>query len=177
MPTWLSVLLEIVKMTVPALIVFLTVYYLMKKYVDGQQQLKLLELRQQQQETTLPIRLQAYERLSLLCERMSIPNLLLRVRREDMTSSELRLALLLAIQQEYEHNITQQVYVSQQLWEIIKIARDDAVNTVSLVAEKVGQKATAREFSEVLINFLSKRESTGPDKALEAIKKEAGLLL
>lgn len=177
MPTWLSILLEIVKITVPALIVFFTVYHLMKKYVEGQQQLKMLELRQQQQETTLPIRLQAYERLSLLCERMSIPNLLLRVRREGMTASELRLALLLGIQQEYEHNITQQVYVSQQLWEIIKIARDDAVNTVSLVAEKVGPEATAREFSEVLINFLSNRESTGPDKALEAIKKEAGLLL
>lgn len=177
MPIWLSTLLEIVKITVPALIVFLTVYHLMKKYVEGQQQLKMLELRKQQQEATLPIRLQAYERLSLLCERMSIPNLLLRVRREGMTASELRLALLLAIQQEYEHNITQQVYVSQQLWEIIKIARDDAVNTVSLVAEKVGSGASAREFSEVLVNFLSKRESTGPDKALEAIKKEAGLLL
>jgi hypothetical protein len=177
MPTWLSIILEIVKITVPALIVFLTVYHLMKKYVEGQQQLKMIELRRQQQETTLPIRLQAYERLSLLCERMSIPNLLLRVRRDGMTASELRLALLLGIQQEYEHNITQQVYVSQQLWEIIKIARDDAVNSISLVAEKVGPEATAREFSEVLINFLSNREATGPDKALEAIKKEAGLLL
>lgn len=177
MPVWLSVILEIVKITIPALIVFLTVYYLLKQYLTGQQQMKMLDLRKSQQEATLPIRLQAYERLSLLCERISVPNLLLRVRREGMSASELRLALLLAIQQEYEHNITQQVYVSQQLWEIIKIARDDAVNTVSLIAEKMDSQASGKEFSEALVNFLAQRESTGPDKALQAIKKEAGLLL
>lgn len=177
MPVWLSVILEIVKITVPALIVFLTVYYLLKQFLNGRQQLKMLEIKQNQQKETLPLRLQAYERLSLMCERISLPNLLLRVRREGMSASELRLSLLLAIQQEYEHNITQQVYVSEQLWEIIKIARDDAVNSVSLIAEKMEPNASGRDFSEALINFLSQRESTGPDKALQAIKKEAGLLL
>ncbi len=177
MPVWLSVILEIVKITVPALIVFLTVYYLLKQFLNGQQQLKMLQIRQDQQKETLPLRLQAYERLSLMCERISLPNLLLRVRREGMSASELRLSLLLAIQQEYEHNITQQVYVSGQLWEIIKIARDDAVNSVSLVAEKMDAKASGRDFSAALINFLSQRDATGPDKALQAIKKEAGLLL
>lgn len=177
MPTWLSVLLEIVKLTVPALIVFLTVYYLMKQYTEGQYQLRLLEFRQNQQKSTLPLRLQSYERLSLFCERISLPNLVMRVRREGMTAAELRLALLLSVQQEYEHNITQQVYVSDQLWEIVKIARDDTVNAVSLVYEKVDPKAPADQFAQALIHLVDQRESTGPEKALQAIKKEAGLLL
>ena len=176
MPTWLSVVLEIVKLTVPALVVFFTVFYLMKQYIEGQYRIRTLELRKGQQDSTLPLRLQAYERLSLFCERISLPNLVLRVRQEGMSASELRLALLFAIQQEYEHNITQQVYVSEQLWEIIKAARDDSVNTVALIYEKIDPDSSARDYGQALINFTSRRESTAPDKALQAVKKEAGLL-
>lgn len=177
MPIWLSVILEIIKVTVPALIVFLTVYYLLRQYFANEYRIKLLDVKQNQQKTSIPLKFQAYERLSLFCERISLPNLLLRVRNDEMTASELRLALLLAIQHEYEHNITQQVYVSDQLWQIIKIARDDAVNTVSLVAESVDPKADAKDLSNAIVNFLSTRETTGLDTALLAIKKEAGLVL
>ena len=177
MPVWLSTILEIIKITVPALIVFITVNQLLKNYLENQHKIKLVDLKQSQQKTSLPIRLQAYERLSLFCERISIPSLLLRTRKEAMTSSELRVALLLAIQVEYEHNITQQVYISDQLWQIIKIARDDAVNTISLVAESVDPKSNGKELANALIQILSNREVTGLDTALVAIKKEAGLLL
>ena len=88
MPQWLSVILELVKITVPALIVFLTVYYLMKHFLENQYQVKMLECKQNQQNTTIPLRLQAYERLSLFCERISIPSLVLRVRGEGMPASE-----------------------------------------------------------------------------------------
>lgn len=177
MSTWLSVVLEIVKLTIPALIVFLTVYQLLKQYLDGQQRMKAIDLKQSQQKTTLPLKLQAYERLSLFCERISIPGLLLRVRKEGMTASQLRIALLMSVQNEYEHNITQQVYVSEQLWQIIKIARDEAVNTISLVAESIDPKADAKELAGALIHFLNQREVTGLDQALLAVKKEAAVIL
>lgn len=177
MPTWLSVVLEIVKLTIPALIVYLTVNSLLRQFLEGQHKLKLADLKQSQQKSAIPLRLQAYERLSLFCERVSLPNLLLRTRKEGMTASELRVALLLGIQSEYEHNITQQVYVSEQLWEIIKIARDDAINTISLAAEVVDPKADGKELAQSLINILTKRGGTGLEKALLAVKKEAGILL
>jgi hypothetical protein len=177
MPTWLAVILEIVKLTIPALIVFLTVNSLLKRYLEGQQQIRLIELRKDQQASTLPLRMQAYERLSLFCERISIPNLLLRLRRDGMSVSELRLTLLMAIQQEYEHNITQQVYVSEQLWQILNIARDDAINTVDLAAESVAPKADAKELARALFAILEKRGTTGLETALRAIKKEASLML
>ncbi len=177
MPTWLSFILELVKLTVPALIVFLTAYYILKTYLENQYRLQAAELRKGQLEMTLPLKLQAYERLSMLCERISIPNLLLRIRKEGMTAGELRVALLLAIQQEYEHNITQQVYVSEQLWEIIKMARDEAVNMVSLVAEKAGPRADGKELAQALFNMVNQREITAVEKALLAIKKEAAIVL
>jgi hypothetical protein len=172
----METLLEIIKITVPALIVFLTVYYLLKKFIEGQERMKMLEIKEKQQESSTPMRLQAYERLSLFCERISIPNLVLRLQNGEMNAAEFQITLLLAIQQEYEHNITQQVYVSDQLWEIIKMAKDDAVNFVSLVAESVEPKAKAGVLSNALLEYLSKRPLTGQDQALIAIKKEASLL-
>jgi hypothetical protein len=176
MPTWLTVLLEIIKITVPALIVFFTVYYLFKEFLENQRQIRLLELRQNAQTTSVPLRLQAYERLSLLCERIAIPNLVLRMRDEQMNAKDFRISLLLAIQQEFEYNITQQVYVSEQLWQIIKISRDEVVHIINEVAGSLDSGATSSELAHRLLTLLDGRE-TALDKAQVAIKKEASLLL
>ncbi|HKK75675.1 MAG TPA: hypothetical protein VJ953_11430 [Saprospiraceae bacterium] len=177
MPVWLATLLEIIKITVPALVVFLTVKYLMQGYLNKEYQLKALDIEKKRNENTLPLKLQAYERLSLFCERISVPTLLFRVKEEGMSARQLRLQMLLAIQQEYEHNITQQVYVSAQLWEIIQIARDDSVNTISIAMESIESQASAQELTQALFRILEQRGGTAVDKALLAIKKEAGVLL
>ncbi len=173
----MEIVLDIIKTTLPALIVFLTVYYLFKKYIEGQLKLKAMELKEKQTQVGTPLKFQAYERLSLFCERIAIPNLLMRLPANDMNNAQYNIALLLAIQQEYEHNITQQVYVSAQLWDIIKAAKDDAVNFVSIVAEKVEAKGPAAEIKNALITLSEKREVNGPDTALLAIKKEASIYL
>jgi hypothetical protein len=101
MPIWLATILEIIKITVPALIVFLTVKYLMQGYLNKEYQLKALDIEKKKNENTLPLKLQAYERLSLFCERISVPTLLIRIKEEGMSARQLRLQMLLAIQQEY----------------------------------------------------------------------------
>lgn len=177
MPTWLAVILEIIKITVPALIVFFTVYMLFKEFLKRQYQLQSLEYRKKQQSLALPLRLQAYERLSMLVERVSIPNLLFRLRAENSTAAALRVAMLMAIQQEFEHNVTQQVYVSEKLWEILKAARRETENIINGIAEKVDPKAPAEEFAGVLLNYLDMQESDPLLTAQLAIKTEAGLYL
>ena len=176
MPVWLQVLLDIIKLTVPGLIVFFTVRTMLKQYFAHQQTTELRKLQKGKQEHTLPLRLQAYERLSLFCERISLSGLILRTRQEGMNAAQLRIALLLAIQQEFEHNITQQVYVSDQLWQIIKIARDDAVQVITQACEVVDLKADARKLAEAIIHLESQRDMSASEKALVAVKKEAGIL-
>lgn len=173
----ISVVLEIIKVSVPALIVFLTVYYLFKSYLESQQALHRQELEKNQKGASLPLRMQALERLSLFCERVSIPTLILRLPPGEQRAKAYRLTLLMAIQQEFEHNITQQVYISNQLWEIIKAARDDAVSFISVVYEKIEPDTSAVEFRKLLLDYHAGREATGMDTALQAIKKEASLYL
>ncbi len=175
MSTAVSVILEIIKITVPAFIVFITVYFLLREYLANEYKLRMLSFKQDQQSTTLPLRLQAYERLSLFCERISIPNMVLRLRTNEMTTNDLKITLMLAVQQEYEHNITQQVYVSDQLWQIIKIARDDVINRINLVASTLDPQSDSKEFGRALLSYISENDNEVIHKALIAIKKEASL--
>lgn len=169
------VLLDILKFTIPGLIVFATVYYLFKQYNEKELRLKSLELKNRTVKNSLPIRLQAYERLSMFCERISIPNLILRLRTERMSRKEFKLALQIGIRQEYEHNISQQVYVSDNLWKIIKIAMEES-NTIIANVDSTSTAETAMDFSRDLFQFLKNRESSVIDKALTAIKSEASTL-
>jgi len=93
-----------------------------------------------------------------------------------MKAGEYRLALMLAIQQEYEHNITQQVYVSGQLWEIIKLARDDNMQVIELANQQVSPQEEGRKLAETILQILAQRGESAPQKALLAIKRETSAL-
>ncbi len=177
MPIWVETILEIIKITVPALIVFLTIYYLMKQYNEQQYQLKMLEFKQKQQDKTLPLRLQAYERLSMFCERISLSNLVFRMRQENMTAKDLKIAMILAIQQEFEHNLSQQVYVSNDLWQIINIAKNETMAIINLLANGLAADAGSSELSQAIFKYLDEKEIGAIDQAKVAIKKEIGVLM
>jgi site-specific DNA-adenine methylase len=87
------------------------------------------------------------------------------------------MALMIAIQQEFEHNITQQVYVSDNLWKIIKIARDDVQNIINHIYQSIDPDADSKVFAQALFDYLNTKDVLPLDKALEAVKKEASLIL
>src|SRR5688500_18713150 len=111
--------LELLKYTVPALVVFLTAFMVLYIFMKKEYRLKSMELRMANRKDVLPMRFNAFERLSLFLERISFSNLLPRIRKADMTSTELHYAIISNIRMEFEHNISQQIYVSPQLWDMI----------------------------------------------------------
>jgi len=168
----METILEIIKITVPALIVFLTVYHLMKTHSRQMITLESMKLKKDAASTTLPLRLQAYERLALFCERISPDNLLLRFRKENMSGKDLQNLLVLAIKQEYDHNLTQQIYVSESLWNIIQLCKDRILELI-YAAGKAKDADNPDVFSNILIKAF---EETNPVKtAQRAIRKEVQL--
>jgi hypothetical protein len=168
----MDTVLEIFKYTLPALIVFLTVYYLMRSYINGQLNMQQLKNRTEQDKFSLPLRLQAYERLILLCERLYVDSLLLRLRKQNMSGPELKNLLMLAVKQEFDHNLAQQLYVSSKLWEIITTAKDQVLDQLYLAERNVsGQDADA--YSAELLRLF---EKSNPVKTAKlAVIKEGQL--
>jgi hypothetical protein len=176
MNSFLAVVLEIIKITVPALIVFFTVYHILKQYVAGQLNLEMLKHKNAQRGTVTPARLQAYERLMMLCERIAIPDLILRMNNPKMNSKELQSSIMLAIKQEFDYNLTQQTYVSEKLWEIIGLAKDHVLNTISVYGDKVAPNASSQELINMLYKALEEQEAKPLLTAKRAIKNEVSLL-
>jgi len=173
----MNFLLEILKFTIPALIVFFTAYFLLKTLLDERQRIDRMMLQQDAQKITLPLRLQAYERLTLLCDRASIHNTLLRIRTPGMRVGDLTGALLLAISQEFEHNTSQQLFVSETLWRIIAIAKDQTLTLVTTAAEGLDPHADAEELVSKIFALLEEQDGPTPlHRAIIAIRMEAGRL-
>lgn len=172
----LNALLEIVKITIPALVVFWTIKTIMTEYLERQYRIRQLELNKDQRQITLPLRLQAYERLSLFCERITIPNLILRIRTKEMTNAELRMAIVLTVQQEYEHNVAQQIYVSDELWRIIQFSRDEAIRVVTGISESVEPNENSKGLVDALFKYIDESDANIVSITQSAIRKEIQLL-
>mgnify|MGYP005844286429 FL=1 len=174
----MELFLEILKFAIPALIVFATAYQLMKQMLDERMRIAAQALKQETVKITLPMRLQAYERLALLCDRAAIPNVVLRVNMPGMKVRELQAALMIAIQQEFDHNVSQQLYVSDTLWKILRAARQDTLTRVALAAERFDPDEPASLLAEALLREADERDGqlSSLETAAMAIRTEASQL-
>ncbi|MFM8449584.1 MAG: hypothetical protein ACKOAY_05720 [Haliscomenobacter sp.] len=170
----LNTLLEIVRYTVPSVIVFLLMDRFLRLYLLQQQ--PHLNTRPTDNDPTLPTRLQAYERMALLCERTSIESLLLRIPPADMRAQEYEIVLLLAIQKEYEHNIAQQIYVSATLWNILRAAREDSIALIQHARAQIGADGSAVELVQAIQYLQTQRGRSAQYTALDAVRQETSQL-
>ncbi len=172
----LSSVWEILKITLPALIVFLTAYFLIRDMLESGQKRREFEFRMNNTKNVTPIRLQAYERLALLLERISPQSLLIRVPPHDLTSSDFHHQLLASVRQEFEHNLSQQIYVSPILWETIRGARENLISIINKSAEEVDRDAPALLLSKKIIENYIDEENQVILIAMNELKKEIGKL-
>src|ERR1044072_6814456 len=123
-----TTLLEILKYTVPALVVLAGCYLIVKKFLVSEISRKQLTLFKGTQETTMRLRLQAYERLVLFIERIHPRQIVPRVYQGGMTVTDLRQVLVFNINTEFEHNLSQQIYVSKHVWDTVKGVKEQEIN-------------------------------------------------
>jgi len=171
--TWLMIL----GLTIPSVIVLLAVYLMFRQYFNHQMQTFLLQSKKNRDQITLPMRLQAYERLTLLCERIELADLILRLKAPGSSAGELQSTLIVAIQQEYEHNLTQQLYVSEDLWQILLLAKNKTMDLVSLAARSLSSQASGDDYVRNLFDLASKEEKLPSQIAKSAIKTESSFWL
>lgn len=169
---WWEVLLEIVRYTAPALIVYFTVFHLLKEHLKNERHIRVMRNKQDSKEITLPLRLQAYERLALFCERIRIPNLVMRLQNTSIRAKDMQAAMLITIKQEFEHNVAQQIYVSKDLWKIIDMAKNQTITVITNTTQNLGEQATAADLGQALFVAMDKQTQQPLDTALLAIKTE-----
>lgn len=167
---------EVLKILLPSLVVLFTVYTMLRAFISEQENQRKLAVWQDKRGITLPLRLQAYERLVLFLERISPEALLLRVDAAGLTASELQSSLLTILRTEFEHNVSQQIYVSPEAWDAVRNARSYTARLIQLASTKISPDAPALAFSTALMQSLSEVETTPGRHALEMLRTEAATL-
>ena len=168
-----NIILEILKYTLPALIVFLTAYFLLTRYMNRDANLKAIELKMKRDKEIVMLRLQAYERLALFMERINFAPVITRVRTPDMLSSELQYAIVKNIREEFEHNLSQQIYVSSNAWNLIVQAKEEMMKTVNLIGSQLPSEASAGQLINALFMGVQNAGAALPtEQALEYLKAE-----
>jgi hypothetical protein len=170
-------LMDIIKITIPALLVFLTAWILLRNMIRNDQEKRRQEVILQSSRIVTPIKLQAYERIILFLERISMESLLVRVSTADITASQLQTALLTTIRSEFEHNLSQQIYMSPQAWEVVKNARSNTVKIINSESEKIKGDAPGIEFSKLLLTRVMEIEKEPTRVAIDYLKGEIGRMI
>ena len=149
-------------------------YLLMKRYFENQQKQQLLQMKLDERQETLkvvtPIRLQAYERMTLFLERIGPNSLVLRCYQPGMDLHLLQGVMTKNIRDEWEHNLSQQVYLSAELWTRIREAKDEMVNLVNSAAVSLPDTDDPTRLAAAI--FASVADRSPVDGALDAMHAE-----
>lgn len=168
---------DILKISLPALIVFFTAWLVMRGMIKNDQARRRQELILQGSRTVTPIKLQAYERIVLFLERISLESLLVRVNTSGMTAAQLHSALLSAIRSEFEHNLSQQIYMTPQAWEVVRNARSNTIKIINSEYEKKPVPSTGLEFSQRLLEAVMALDKEPTRAAIDYIKGEVARMI
>jgi hypothetical protein len=168
--------LDFIKYLLPALVIFLVVYYQQKAFFDDKYQKRMIDLRREQDKTILPLKLQAYERMILFIERISPESLVMRIHQPGISASQLKIDLIASINQEFNHNISQQLYVSSQCWQMIRIVKEEMINLINTAYSNLGPNCVGIDLSKVVFEEIIKMNDTPTHKALVFVKKEFDLI-
>ena len=166
--------LNYVAYLLPAIVVGLVAYYFFKGHTANEEGRRRYLIQKEAQKSIIPIRLQAYERLTLFLERIDPNKLLLRVKPFSDNLQEYETLLIQNIDNEHEHNLVQQIYITPDCWNLINAAKNATIQVIRQASmnEKVDDADKLRAF--LLNHFMG--EVTPSHKALLFVKKEVSEL-
>lgn len=175
--------LELAKYVVPSIVVLITSYFLLKIFLNSQEEIKKKELqtkieelrlqvKQKNKKHIIPIRLQAYERMVLFLERISPQSLIFRVQAPGQRVAQLQADLLRAIRDEYEHNLAQQLYISKDSWTVLKAAKEETIELINNAASTIKPEDDSIELSKRIFETSVNAGRLNNERAIELLKRD-----
>jgi hypothetical protein len=156
---------------------FLISYYLKRKNNYRKADVPSLSDLSESKRITIPLRLQAYERIVLFLERIQPASMVMRLQRPEMSAQELQMTLTRTIREEFDYNLSQQVYISSTSWEMIKNAREESISIINRASAQLGREEPSSELVKAIFSLSLENETPVNAAALHFVKDEARLLM
>ena len=149
----------------------------MRQFFEEDYKKKLLELKEKNTGLITPIKLQAYERLTILLERIAPDNLIMMLSQPRQSATELRTQIINQVSEEFNHNISQQIYISSQAWELIKIIRENVLFIVDDSYKSLPENAKGTDLGKAILKELMNQKNHPTRGGIEFLKKEIALVM
>ena len=163
--------LTIVSLIVSGFAIILSIYSLVRKNEQKQETVTTEKF------DSLPLRLQAYERLVLLTERVSLPNLISRLHQPGISAQGMKIILTENIKQEFEHNSTQQLYVSQESWDAVRNLKEQNIMVVNQVSGSMPADASGADLNKKILEIIMSQSGSLHEMVLQVLNFEAKKLM
>ena len=163
---------DLLKITIPGALVLYLSYLLVRSFLQKQLDEIAFSVRQKNQEIVVPIRLQAYERIVLLLERITPSNLLSRLGSSDYSVEEFQQILIHEIRNEFNHNLSQQVYMSDSAWTYVITAVEQTISLINSAASNLDASAKGIELAKLVLESSAGEEMDTARQAIKYIKEE-----
>jgi hypothetical protein len=165
-------LLIALQYTLPALVGLGAAVLIIKAFIDKEFRERKNEYVLRNQKTITPIRLQAYERIIMFLERISPGSLITRVQEAGMSAKQLQMVLLQQIRAEFEHNLSQQLYITDEAWEIVKNSKENLIKLINVASKDMGLDSGSFDLARAILDVYLKVENPPIEVAIQKIKEE-----
>lgn len=180
-----EILLQFGIYVVPALAVFGAVYYFTNKWfeiqkdrvkIDSAKAERELIGRGQEKEDLrkhfIPMQVDAYQRLVLFMERIAPNNIVMRLNNPGLPAAVFQSKLLESIREEYEHNLAQQIFVSNEAWRITQNSKEEVLKIINMAGSKMQPTSLANDLAKMIFEITAQLEFQPTDRAIALLKDE-----
>lgn len=171
------ILLRILTLIIAITLITVSILIIMKNYFNLKRPVSVTPDPLEKSKILLPLRLQAYERIVLYLERISPAQLIQRVSRPEMNAVQLQSTLTKTIRDEFEYNLSQQLYISSRAWELVKNAKEETIKLIHTAAHTLPEGASSQELIKAILDRMIENEKQPVDFAIEEVKKDVQQLM
>lgn len=157
---------------IPSGIVALVTYYMVKAFIEKDHQAHYAKLKINSNSITLPLRLQAYERMAIFLERLAPNSLILRLNDGELTALQLQAFMIEEIRTEYNHNVSQQIYMSEEAWQAVVQAKEEMIALINNSSDGLDKDAPAIELAKSIFQNVIDSENDIVTGRLKFVKDE-----
>ncbi|KQR72555.1 hypothetical protein [Pedobacter sp. Leaf176] len=167
-----EIITDVVILGLGVFIALIAFYYVLKSDIQRYFNLKTIELNKESRAQILPLRLQAHERLIIFVDRINPANLLVRLHQQGIGIATLQAGILNEVRSEYQHNITQQLYIDSATWNVVRKLKDDSIAMINNAVQNIPADASGIELSKAILQHMASIDENPYDLTIELIKKD-----
>lgn len=157
---------------IPALAVLAVVYIILKKQGEKEIAALSIQLKKERQTFFLEPRVDAYQRVVLLMERINPHSLIMRTHNAKMSAHLFQSELLDNIRKEFDHNVAQQIFISTEAWEMVKKSKEETIKIINIAGNQMEKEATATDLSGKIFEIVAELEELPSDITIKYLKRE-----